>query len=214
MLKKAIIYLYSGGFNEVLRYATSFLRKRFFYTSRTIYLYRNLMELPAADYIDHFEFKAISTPDDLESLNFKRIETLDYQQWFSKGSIAIVGFYNGKPVSFSWCHFKSHQVDHSTRIDLGDNAVWIGPTFVDKIMRGKGMNKSQISYQIANLPTNISTCLTSANERNTASIKSFERLGFSHGAVLVQHQGIFSQKICERTFLDNGESFIRFVSNE
>lgn len=212
MIKKTIIYWSSGGLGEVFQYAFAHLRKRVYNVSTTVYLYRDLSEAPAEDYSGALKFRVIGNSSELELLNFKRIETLAYRKWFSKGSAVVVGFYDGKPVSFSWGHFHSHQVDQGSGVDLGESAIWIGPTFVDKRVRGKGINKAQIAYQIANLPNTIKVCLTSANKKNVASIRSFESLGFHKGALVTHHQGILSRKTCIRQCFDRGESFIRFTA--
>lgn len=213
MLKKTAIYYSSGGLSEVVGYIFAYLKKKIFYTSKTVYLYRELAESPADSYAAPSEFRVIRVPDELESLHFERVETLNYRQWFSKGSYVVVGFSNGIPVSFSWSHFRYHKVDHVTAVDLGEDAVWIGPTFVDKSMRGNGMNKAQIAYQIGCLPQGIHVCLTSANINNAASLRSFERLGFHQGAMVVQKQGLFSRQSCVREYLGSGESFIRFLDH-
>lgn len=213
MLRKIFLYYSAGGIFEVLGYIITSIKKRMFYKSRTLYLYRTNACAPTAKQAS-IEFIVFKDARSFESLDFKRAKFVNFQSWFSKGSFVVVGFINKKPISFSWCHFKHHQVDRDTLVDLGNSSAWIGPTFVHKATRGKGANKSQIQFLISHLPKHISTCLTSANIRNNASIKAFEHFGFQPGAILTQHHGLFIKNRRTLSFCGDGELHIRFCDNE
>ena len=209
MIKKIKTYLISGGIDEVISYALTYIRKVFYYKSETIFLYleKGNIEIPKSS--RDISFNIYNKSTELKKLNFDRIKTLSYKQWFEQGSQAIIGFYETKPVSFTWSHFNNYKIHSINDINLSNNKCWIGPTFVDKSMGGKGLNKAQIVYQLNNIPNCITYCLTSANSKNIASIKSFERLGFKKGLIITKNYGMFSKHNTKMSFKNNGNEIFK-----
>ena len=208
MIKKLHSYIQSGGIIEVISYALTLIKKIFYYKSETIFLYLTPENAKHIKKDVEFSFKKINNTADLEKIGFPRIKTLPYNKWFDKGSIAIIGFYDNKPVSFTWSHFKHHTIHGIGTIDLSKNMCWIGPTFVHKTMRRKGMNKAQIIHQIKISSKETSYFITSANSKNIASIKSFAKLGFQRGLIHSKYFGVLSSNKIQMTFLNNGKNII------
>jgi RimJ/RimL family protein N-acetyltransferase len=211
MIRKFFIYIWSGGLIEVLKYISIHIRKKIYYKSETIFLFLDIDELSLMPKQKcDIEYKIIQNKSDLDKIDFNRIKILQYKKWFEKSSQAILGLNNSNPVSFSWSHFQQHSLHGVCKINLSSNKCWIGPTFVDKSMRGKGINKAQIYFQINNAPAGIKYFLTSANASNKASIKSFEKLGFKIGLKFDKNYGIFSNKRTSLQYYNSGKSIINF----
>lgn len=205
MIEKIKSYIHSGGITEVFSYACTYMKKIFYYKSETIFLYIAKENVKQINTETEFSFKIINNSSVLDKLDFPRIKTLPYDKWLDNGSIAIIGFYDNKPVSFTWTHFKSHTIHGLGTVDLSKNKCWIGPTFVHKTMRGKGMNKAQIIHQIKHSAEETSYFITSANSKNLASVKSFEKLGFQRGLLHTKYFGVFSSHKVQMTYLNKGK---------
>lgn len=212
MTRKIFVYMKSGGLSEVIIYSFTFLKKIFFYRSETNFLYldRNKFNQLQKN-ICEVDFKIILNKSDLEKVNFARIQTLNYERWFEKNSVPIIGFNKCNPISFTWTHFHAYIIHNLCQIELSDDKCWVGPTFVDNSMRGRGINKTQISFQISNAPKNIQYFITSANASNIASIKSFEKLGFKLGLKIIKNYGIFSNQKTTMNYYNEGIEIIKIV---
>lgn len=209
MKAKLFIYLRSGGIKEVIKYGLTYLSKYLYYKSETIFMYSDISNLKKIDISPFFSFVIVDDEIKLEALAFDRIRTQNCEKWFNKGSSAIIGLYKSYPVSFTWSHFYSHEIEGIGNIDLQKDKCWIGPTFVDKTVRGKGLNKQQILYQLMNLPQDVKYCITSANASNVASINSFKSLGFEKCLIFTKYYGAFSSKKTIYEFINNGESIVK-----
>jgi len=210
MLKKTFIFLQSGGLKEIFGYGLIRLKKIFYYKSETIFFYLDRKHYNQPSKKSDIVFKIINNSADLQKIDFDRIKTLSFSKWFEKGSYAILGFSSSTPVSFTWTHFQHHRLVDSVEINLSDNKCWTGPSFVDKSMRGMGINQVQKYFQIKNCPNSIQYFVTSANANNIASIKSLENIGFMRGLKLIHYYGVFSSKEDEIIYEDNCESIFQF----
>jgi predicted GNAT family acetyltransferase len=211
MIKKTITYYKSGGLKEVAGYVLGAIKRKIYHKSETIFLYVNKADLivnqPMID--NDIQFKVFTDHAELKKLNFGRLDTLKYDKWLKRKSFVVVGFNKSHPVSFTWTHFGKHEIHNLCTIDLSSNQCWLGPTFVDKSTRGRGMNKKQISCQMNEVPRNVNFFLTSVNSRNLASLKSFERLGFIAGARITKYHGFFSgNKKTSIEYLNGGEKIL------
>lgn len=204
MIQKIHTYLQSGGLNEVIGYVFIRLKKAFYYKSETIFFFLDRQNHQPFTVKSDIIFKTIKKVEDLRKIDFDRIKTLNYEEWFKKGSLAIVGFSSSKPVSFTWTHFHSHRFENLFELNLSDNKCWTGPSFVDKTMRGRGINQAQKNYQIINCPKNIQYLITSANAKNYPSIRTLEKAGFKHGLTLIKYYGVLTKKkdeiICDNKY--------------
>lgn len=208
MKAKIFTYFLSGGIKEVFKYGLTYLRKYIYYKSVTIFMYLDISKIKKIELSPEFSFTIIDSEIEIESITFDRIRTQNYKGWFNKESIVVIGFYQSRPVSFIWSHFHYYEIEDIFKINLQVDKCWIGPTFVDKTVRGRGLNKNQILYQLMNIPQNIKYCVTSANVRNIASINSFKRLGFEEGLIITKYYGVFSNRKTIFKFVNNGENII------
>lgn len=78
---------------------------------------------------------------------------------------------------FGLCDFKLEQ-----------NEAWIGPCYVDRNFRGKGINGALISRAI--LFSNAVRCFTAINAMNKASLASFKKVGFVPFANYFAHSNV------------------------
>lgn len=208
MIKKIYIYLQSGGFSEVAKYAFIRIKKIFYYKSETIFYFLDRKHLNDNNTIKKSSvgFKTINNVSDLQKIDFDRIKVLNHRKWFEKGSLAVIGFSSSVPVSFTWIHFYSHGISGVCTIKLSSEQCWTGPSFVIKSQRGKRINQAQKRYLIRSAPESIRYFLTSVNKKNIASIKSLEKIGFSEGLRIIKYHGIFQNKKPEVFYKNQGVS--------
>jgi hypothetical protein len=211
MIKKIYIYLQSGGFLEVAKYAFIGVKKIFYYKSETIFYFLDREHLNDTYTIKNSSvvFKTIKNVSDLQKIDFDRIKVLNHRKWFEKGSLAIIGFSSSVPVSFTWMHFYSHCISGVCTIKLSPEQCWAGPSFVIKSQRGKKINQAQKRYLIRSVPESIRYFLTSVNKKNIASIKSLEKIGFSEGLRIIKYRGIFQHRKPEVVYKNDGDSIFK-----
>lgn len=210
MLTKKIYTVYaSGGLSEALEYGLTRIKKAIYYKSDTLYLYleRAKYENKPKAHEKGLEFRVIKTAHEIKELHFARLELLPYVDWISDESEAIVGFYDGAPVSFSWLHYKAAP-DQS--INLKPGQCWHGPSFVKREMRRKGINRAQKAFLIEMADKNSTCFVTSTNNKNVPSIKTNLGAGFKKGAIVTRYFGLLTRKRTQVIFLGSGSSILEF----
>lgn len=116
----------------------------------------------------------------LEKYGHPRLRHIPYREWFAHGAVCFVGLVEGKVVSYCWVHRESYCLGKIGRFVLQDGEVWIGPVFVDKRFRRRGINTGQIKHSIHELGKGrCRVFFTAANSQNYASIRSFVKCGFT-----------------------------------
>lgn len=174
MIKKFLIYCKSDGIKDALVYAWKTILSLFFIKSRTCFF--KLKDFSVCDFLcDDCEIKKIEKHE-VDVIDFPRLMLLPVNKWLNSGSFLYVTYDGDKPIAFTWTHKGNYEIHGLGSFDLGDNERWIGPTFVCKEYRGRGLNKKQIAYQITEALDK--TYYTSVNSGNIASLASFKRLGF------------------------------------
>lgn len=192
MIKKFFIYLKSDGVLDTLKYFIKTIFYVFYRKSITDFylLDGNCNDLNTSK--NDFEIKKFESWDKVRHIDFSRLQLLHCKNWLENGSILYIGYYNKRPVSYSWTHFNKYQLHTLGTFILGDDECWVGPTFVHKKYRGKGFNKATIYYQIKDL--NYYKFYTSVSHNNIASSKSFLRLGFINIGAIILREGAFMKK--------------------
>jgi hypothetical protein len=206
MSNKVLVFLKSGGLLEVLKYISIYLSKKVFFKSETVFFYLNREGFHQTLKDTGIVYKTIDNINELQTIKFDRINTLSCKEWFDKGSQVIIGFSDLTPISYLWVHFHYHIIHGVCKIRLPDNQCWIGPGFVDKTVRRKGILKSQIIFLINNISNQVKYVITSARAKNVPSIRSLNRLEFKSGLTLIKYFGVFSSRKTEFYYENDGES--------
>ena len=192
MIRKVLIYYKSDGIKETITFIIKSLLS-FIYKNSTTNFYKSNnttynFEAPQQEFI----IQEITYPE-LVNIKFPRLKLLPCKKWLENGSKLYVCFFQDKPITFTWSHFNNYQIHGIGKFTLKKNEYWIGPTFVHKDYRGLGLNKYQIHFQMSK--SKDKTAITSVNNSNIASIKSFEHWNFSLiGQVYYKHY-LFKQNI-------------------
>lgn len=178
---KILIYLKSDGFLSTARLIFDSIRRMFYYHSETFFLRSNFPT--SADVIlpKGYDICIFNRDEQLDELSFPRLKLLPYKKWFANKSNLVVVWEHQIPIAYAWIHKKEYHIHGLGTVQLKDNEFWIGPTFVNKRFRGKGINKLQLQYIINKviLDSRNNCCLvTSVNSKNIPSLKSFLHLGF------------------------------------
>lgn len=139
---------------------------------------------------DNYSYKIFSNPEDIANLSFDRLKLLPYRQWLKNGSVVIVVFREAIPVAFGWTHFVCHSIQYVGTFDMGNHIAWLGPSFVHKEFRGKGLQKLVIQLGVAKAPTGVDCFITSVNAKNVPSLSSFLKLGFEEGLDISMKKGL------------------------
>lgn len=174
MIRKFLIYCKSDGVKDALFYVWKTILSLFYIKSKTCFLELKDSHICVSS-CDNYEIRKIEK-DDVDTINFPRLMLLPVKKWIERGSLLYVTYEGDAPIAFTWTHNGNYEIHGLGSFDLGDNERWIGPTFVCKEYRGRGLNKRQIAYQIKEASDKI--YYTSVNSGNIASLASFKRLGF------------------------------------
>lgn len=108
-----------------------------------------------------------------------RIDNKEAAKKIDNGSILFAVFDNADIVAYAFIHKKHYKLDNKYRFSLQEDERWIGPVFVSKQYRGKGINQFQISTVLDYLDNkSINKIYTSINSKNYPSIVSFMKNNF------------------------------------
>lgn len=211
MLNKVLVYLQSDGIYNTSSYVWKTLRAQVYKKSVTYFLYLKTNVSPSIApslIFSGIQFICLKTIEEIEQYKFKRLQISNYKEWIKNGSVVYIGLIEGLPISFTWSHYNQYTIHDLETIKLQTNQCWIGPTFVDKRWRGKGINSAQIAHQITQEKK--TTFLTSINEHNTPSIKSFEKANFKLGAKY-SYYSLFKCQKRTKEFFNEGIQIIHFA---
>ncbi len=173
MIKKFLIYCKSDGIVNALGFVGKSILSPIRKNSETVFY--------------KWEGKHITTPSstiqikelsiqDMDGLDFPRLKLTTYKKWMDSGSRVFIVLTDNKQVAFTWSHYGSYSIHDLGTFVLSNKECWIGPTFVDRHYRGRGINKEQIKYQMEHSDAQV--YYTSVNANNIPSRRSFEHWGF------------------------------------
>lgn len=188
---KILTFIKSDGLDNTMRFMWNALRSKIGHTSHTYCLFADrdgiLPELG-----NRIKYKVISDIETLSAINFPRLKLSPWKKWLREGSCVLIIFENDVPIAFGWMHFKSHYVHSVGNFNLGNDMAWLGPYFVHRKYRGKGLQRTAISIGVSEAPKSITSFITSINFSNIASLHSFEKCGFQIGLEVSCTMGIFA----------------------
>jgi len=99
----------------------------------------------------------------------------------SKYSRVFIAMESDKIIGYVVCFGPNvhHQIHKMGTWKLGKNEAWIGPTFIVKKYRNKGIHKVLLIECINTMyKLGIEICYTAINKNNIPSIRSFSKVGF------------------------------------
>lgn len=183
LLKKFIIFTKSGGIKEAINYSYNSFKTLFYTNSQTLfmYLYNDIVEEKVL--VNNLNFIYLSNLEDAQKYKFDRLFAYPIEKWFKEGAVCQIVVLNSEPVSFLWIHKQNREINRAITVQLAKNNYWIGPVFVHKNIRGKGINKAQLNYLLNNKEYRDVLFLTCTNSDNLASLSSFAKLGFEIGVI-------------------------------
>jgi GNAT superfamily N-acetyltransferase len=125
------------------------------------------------------EFVRVSDALSLEEHPHPKLAYRPYRVWFSAGAVCFLGLVRGKVVSYCWAHPGCYSLGRIGRFGLRKGEWWIGPVYVDRRYRGRGINTAQIRHALQELSgAGEKVFFTATNASNHASMRSFVKCGF------------------------------------
>ncbi len=148
--------------------------------SETLFLRRSAAAAPAVLHAGAApEFVAVSDAPSLERYAYPRLAYVPYRKWLSQGSVCFLGLVQGAVVSYCWVHRGSYSLGRIGRFGLGEKERWMGPVFVDKRYRRRGINTAQVHHALRESShAGEIVFFTATNAANYRSLQSFARCGF------------------------------------
>lgn len=211
-MNKFLVFCKSDGIKNAIVFSIKSITNILFHHSCTkcIYLERKTFQEVSNPDWEKYNYKVFNKVEEISNLPFDRLKLLPYKKWIENGSFVIVAFDGTTPAAFGWTHFKSHSIHYVGTFDMGNNIAWLGPSFVHKDYRGKGLQKLIIQLGIKTAPNNIDCFITSVNSENTPSLSSLFKLGFKEGLIISTKTGILSNNTTEIEEVDiNSKKYLR-----
>ena len=147
------------------------------------FFYRKTSTLGFELNISELEFEKLKTVDlkDIDKpIGILHLSKADVANSFEGGGECFVAKVNDEVAGFTFLSFGKKEIAGFGEVLLSaNNSAWIGPVFVDKKHRGKGINKAMIFFAIEKCKAKgVSKIVTSINAQNLSSIASFTKTGF------------------------------------
>jgi GNAT superfamily N-acetyltransferase len=191
LLKKFLIFSQSGGIEEAIGYSLNSFKNFFYTNSQTFLMYSNNDNVQNEVTMSSLDFIYLTNLNDAKKYKFDRLFVYPIEKWFNEGAVCQIGLLVNEPISFLWIHKKDRQISRAMIVLLEENNYWIGPVFVHKKARGKGVNKEQLNYLLNNTKYKNSLFVTCTNSENMASLNSFAKFSFELGAIIRYKKIIF-----------------------
>lgn len=203
-MRKLWIFIQSDGLANTLKFVWKGIAGKCYHLSRTLCLYveKENVAINRRSIWNVYRCRIITEVKELSSINFGRLKLLPCRRWLENGSMVVVVFKDDVPVAFGWTHFKNHAIDYVGDFDMGTKIAWMGPIFVHRKHRGKGLQQWVIRQVVNNVPANIKAFITSVNAGNKASLRSLEKCGFKVGMEICCETGFFATRGTEVKVLD------------
>ncbi|MEJ2499302.1 MAG: GNAT family N-acetyltransferase [Sulfurovaceae bacterium] len=191
LFKRFLIFAQSGGMQEAISYSLNSFKNIFYTNSQTyfMYLHNDTQEDEAKP--DNLDFVFLYSFDEIRKYKFDRLFAYPVEKWFNEGAVCQIGLLENEPISFLWIHKKDRKINRAMTVVLAENNYWIGPIFVHKKIRGKGINKAQLNFLLSNKNYKKSLFATCTNSENMASLGSFAKLGFELSVITRYKKIIF-----------------------
>ena len=204
IMNKFLVFCKSDGIKNAIWFSIKSITNVLFHHSSTkcIYLERKSFRQISKPEWDRYSYKIFDKAEDIATLPFDRLKLLPYRKWMENGSLVIVAFDGKTPVAFGWTHFRSQTIHYVGTFDMGDDIAWLGPVFVHKDSRGKGLQKLIMQLGITTAPNNINCFITSVNSGNAPSWSSLLKLGFKEGLDISTQSGILCKKAAKINEVD------------
>ena len=197
---KLIVSIKYDGFQNTARNTLKKVLNIFGRTSKTVFLRKEQIqniELPSID--NRYSYKKITNIIDIFDYKHQKLSSLPIKKWLTNGAVLYLIFHKNEPVAYGWLHTTDYQFKGSDLINLSnEKKAWLGPVFVNKNFRRKGLNSLQISLLINEaVSSGINIIETSVNSDNVASYDSFIKYGFS--CYKIESSKYFMGKIIGKT---------------
>ena len=179
---KLIISIKYDGFQNTARNILKKVFNLFGRASKTLFLRKEQVEyIKLPDIGDSYSYQKITDIKDVVDCKHEKLISLPINKWLNNGATCFLILHEKEPVAYGWLHKNEYQFEGSGLINLSnENKAWLGPVFVNKDFRRKGLNSFQISLLINEAKrSGINIIETSLNSNNVASYASFIKYGFS-----------------------------------
>lgn len=162
-------------------------------SSETVFLCRMVQGFMAVSVPTEYQIRELSESDIDEFAEFNffpHIEVSDYVSAEKDGALGC--FEKGELIGYVCYESEKIKTIHGTGdFILSKSEAWIGPCYVDRMHRGKGLNKALVQAVAASLAQKgIITLFTSINGANTSSLASFKKMGFQEFALYSVRCGV------------------------
>lgn len=129
---------------------------------------------------DREEIEVIRDSTILDIYGFERLDYIPHKEWIRNGSTCYVKKSQNRVISYCWAHSTGYSVDNEIgSFELSDSEAWIGPIFVEKRHRGRGISAPLIDFAVRDqVNAGKDTFFTATNSENFGSQKTFAKLGF------------------------------------
>jgi len=191
------------GWNNTVRNILTFIKKKSYGTSHTVLLEASANDMSSSIIKPPKLNVDIVRVYEIPNRNVLNLSISRLSSWMDEGAHLYLAKYNGLVIGYTVIHLNKYTVDGVGVLDLESiDALWVGPTFVDKEYRSQGINKNLINFTASMYANQKKVVLTSANINNVNSIQSFLKNGFNI-------KDIFTCR-----YLLGGQKYSRLVNNE
>ena len=161
--------------------------------SETVFLCRKVRDFVAVNTSTEYIIRVLSESDVDEFAEFNFFPHIEVRDYVPAGINGALGcFEKGKLIGYVCYESKKIKTIHGTGdFMLSKSEAWVGPCYVDRVHRGKGINKALVGAAAAVLARmGIDTLFTSINGANASSLASFKKMGFQVFALYSDHYGV------------------------
>ena len=180
-MNKLIIYLRNEGILQTIKKA--FVKVFRSENSQTIFFHRRIDVDCKILQEEHDESYSELTEETIPQ--FEKIKFWDFinamQYVNNQNESVLLVKCEGEIIAYAAeCHEKERPIHGLGSFQLRAKEAWIGPVYVQKHYRGKGINRRLVTEQLQRLRAKgITDFYTSINSNNPSSIKSFQNAGFT-----------------------------------
>ena len=163
--------------------------------AETVFLCRENHGLPMLAVPENFRIRPIEEPDLPEYEKFKFFPHIDPHAYVSGEKDGAIGCFDGSKLVGYVCYEREKRKSICGTGDfvLAKGEAWVGPCYVDRAYRGKGLNRTLVAKAADGLESKgITRLFTSINGANASSLASFKKMGFREFARYSSRNGIRS----------------------
>ena len=172
MIKKFFIYLKSDGLWNALAFTLKSITS-LVYNKSVTNIYKRITG--EEEYKNKTVIKEVGV-NEVERMDFPRLKLLSWRKWLENKSRLYVAYIENEPVGYAWIHYHSYHFAGKYNFGIEENEVWIGPSFVKKEFRGRGLQKALTQYRLSKIKN--CTVYTSVSSNNIASNRCMKRNDF------------------------------------